>query len=245
MEKISGIYCITNLVNNKKYIGKSINIESRCKSHLNEKYKKVNRHLQNAFDKYGGKNFTYSILENIPIEKGDNYFKNRELYWIDYYRTTEREYGYNLRRDSSTNMIVHEETRQIFKNIFKGNSNPNYNNYWSDEQKKRMSEIKKQQYSLGIVKITEERKKLISERSKQVWQDEQKRKDMAIAVSKARRKANKFLQYTKENILIKEWDNVEEIIKSNPDYKWQNIYAACNGNKKSYKGYIWKMINKI
>jgi len=35
------------------------------------------------------------------------------------------------------------------------------------------------------------------------------------------------------------WFSVEEIIKFNPNYKWQNIYAVCNGYKPTMYGYIW------
>ena len=35
-----GIYKIENLINNKKYIGKSINIEKRFKSHIQESFNK-------------------------------------------------------------------------------------------------------------------------------------------------------------------------------------------------------------
>ena len=37
-----------------------------------------------------------------------------------------------------------------------GENNPNYGNKWTDEQKKRMSEIKKEQYRTGEVKINPE-----------------------------------------------------------------------------------------
>ena len=48
----SGIYCITNLINNKKYIGKSINIKRRFSAHKSgakRNSKDINRHLKNAF----------------------------------------------------------------------------------------------------------------------------------------------------------------------------------------------------
>ena len=36
---------------------------------------------------------------------------------MDNYKSTDREFGYNLRRDSSTQMIVHEETKQLLNSI--------------------------------------------------------------------------------------------------------------------------------
>ena len=36
---------------------------------------------------------------------------------MDDYKSTDRQFGYNLRRDSSTQMIVHEETKQLIEHL--------------------------------------------------------------------------------------------------------------------------------
>ena len=71
-KNISGIYEITNLINNKIYIGSSINIKKRWKDHilLLKNQKHINVHLLNAWNKYGEENFSFSIIEEIyPKEK--------------------------------------------------------------------------------------------------------------------------------------------------------------------------------
>jgi len=110
-----GIYAIRNITNNKLYIGKAKNIYKRLHQHLSDiKYQhrnfNENPHLLNAIKKYSLSNFEYIILEKTLLD--ENYLKERELFFIDKYNTTNRELGYNLRRDSSTNMIVHDETRE-------------------------------------------------------------------------------------------------------------------------------------
>lgn len=62
-----GIYKIINIVNNKFYIGSSINIEQRWKTHKKELKRGVHhsRHLQNAWNKYGQENFIIEIIEEI------------------------------------------------------------------------------------------------------------------------------------------------------------------------------------
>lgn len=110
-----GIYAIRNITNNKLYIGKAKNIYKRLHQHLSDiKYEhrnfNENPHLLNAIKKYSLENFEYIILEKTLLD--EHYLKERELFFIDKYNTTNRELGYNLRKDSSTNMIVHDETRE-------------------------------------------------------------------------------------------------------------------------------------
>ena len=62
-----GIYCFINKINNKKYIGQSINIEERKESHLryynNPNMKDYNTKFYRALRKYGTDQFTFQILE--------------------------------------------------------------------------------------------------------------------------------------------------------------------------------------
>ena len=91
-----GIYCITNLINNKKYIGQSINIENRWRKHkrnaFNQNRKECNRPLYKAIRKYGLDNFKFEIIEECKIED----LNAREIYWISFYNAADSRYGYNL-----------------------------------------------------------------------------------------------------------------------------------------------------
>ena len=61
------IYKITNLKNNKIYIGSTIKFEDRKSCHINQL--RENKHhsakLQASWNKYGGENFIFEILEEI------------------------------------------------------------------------------------------------------------------------------------------------------------------------------------
>lgn len=57
--KLSGVYEIRNTLNNKRYIGSSINIYRRWRDHKRMLNLSVhpNKHLQSAWNKYGEKHF--------------------------------------------------------------------------------------------------------------------------------------------------------------------------------------------
>ena len=85
---IIGIYKITNIINNKSYIGQSANIERRFKEHCYKGYRSRIM-LDIAIKKYGKENFTFEVVEECEPDK----LNERETYWIKYYNTVES--GYN------------------------------------------------------------------------------------------------------------------------------------------------------
>ena len=66
LDKI-GIYAIVNKMNQKAYIGSSINIQLRWSQHQNAliKNKHHSRYLQRAWNKYGAESFQLIVLETI------------------------------------------------------------------------------------------------------------------------------------------------------------------------------------
>lgn len=239
-----GIYAINNKVNGKMYIGKSSNIERRWATHrsyLNRSEmvkKQTNRHLFNAWKSHGADSFEFIILAELPDESEDT-IREMELFFMDIFNTYHRDYGYNLRRDSSTSMIVHEETRKLISDAVKGEKNPNFGNKWTDEQKKAMSEIQKQR-NIDFDFFPQERRDAISKCSTELWKDKEKLAAMSKKVAEATSKL-RFLMYDKKTgELVRTWESMLEIMEENPDYHRISIYSCCNGWKKSYRGYSWK-----
>lgn len=220
-ENMCGIYCIRNTINQKVYIGKSINIRQRIWNHisnLNSKNNKSeNQHLINAWWKYGRDNFEYFVLEIIDKDQEniENIFKDKELFWMDYYKSYDRSKGYNLRRDSSTKMIVHEETRKKY----------------SLAQTKRYSN-NEERIKTGL-------------KSSEFWKNNPEIKEQMS--KKVSNKLTKYLiyQYSKDGkTLIRIWNKVKDIIIENPTYKTHNIYSVCSGAKPTMYGYRWIKVLK-
>ena len=90
-----GIYKFTNIINGHSYIGQSIDIESRKKSHYQRAFcntasnKEYEKAFYRALRKYGKENFSFEILKICDKEEL-NYW---EIYYIDYYDTYKN--GYN------------------------------------------------------------------------------------------------------------------------------------------------------
>ena len=91
-----GIYKVTNKINNKVYIGQSINIENRFQQHknncLNENLKDYNTKFYRALRKYGVENFTFEIIEELKDKEKLN---EREKYWVSFYNSFKEGYNSN------------------------------------------------------------------------------------------------------------------------------------------------------
>ena len=95
-KKICGIYCIENLINRKKYIGKTVDFKKRVGTHLwnLEKQSHDNEHLQSSFSEYGKDNFVFYMIQELG--RNQESLDLMEIYWIVYYESFLREKGYNM-----------------------------------------------------------------------------------------------------------------------------------------------------
>lgn len=115
--KLSGIYCITNLVNGKKYIGQTVKLGGRFRQHKCELSKKKNkcRILQNAFNKYGSHNFKFEPL--LICERSE--LNRYEEALIKLYQTNIKSIGYNIENGGSVGKIS-EESKKLMSIAKKG-----------------------------------------------------------------------------------------------------------------------------
>jgi group I intron endonuclease len=166
--RICGIYCIENLINGKKYIGASKNIEKRIYSHfqLLRNGKHYGIIFQKEFDMFGEKSFNYYILEEC--EKDRKILNKLEIFYIRNLQTLVMENGYNIskggnntfegktlskearekQRQKKLGKIVSDDTKLKLKLLasqkdISGENNPAYGEHFSQGKKVRKNTTSK------------------------------------------------------------------------------------------------------
>lgn len=121
-----GIYVITNKVNNKVYIGQSENIELRFNQHLTmlKGNRHTNKHMQNAYNKYGEENFGFDTLY---IAKDNEDLNHLESLFISLYKTNNQEIGYNKTSGGEGYLLNNEIKKKISINSRGKNSDLDFN----------------------------------------------------------------------------------------------------------------------
>lgn len=142
------IYVIENQVNNKKYVGQTIDPVERWRKHKTDDIHNNNLVIGKAFLKYGIENFTFSIMEECE----DSKMSEREMYWINKLNTfikSPNSNGYNMTRggeamfgDSNPfyGRTHSDTTKQLLSAYAKtriGNKNPFYGRKHSEEFRNR------------------------------------------------------------------------------------------------------------
>lgn len=91
---ISGVYVITNIATNQKYIGSSKDIGRRLNSHKSKlrRNKHHNNFLQNSFNKYGESNFTFELYKECTKSE----MRVQEDIAISLEKTMYNENGFNI-----------------------------------------------------------------------------------------------------------------------------------------------------
>lgn len=102
MGNLSGIYLIINTANGKVYVGQAVNLAKRKRNHFSalKLGKHRNKHLQAAYNQYGGEAFVFEVVQEFTDapDKQDlaKSLARLEQHWIDFYQSTNPEYGYNM-----------------------------------------------------------------------------------------------------------------------------------------------------
>jgi group I intron endonuclease len=227
--KKSGVYKITNTINNKIYIGSSKDLDIRKSEHFTDlKFNRhVNKHLQASYNKYGRENFTHEVIEYCDV----NLLIEKEQYYLD---TLNPDYNILKKAYSPLGVKRTEEFKLHLSNLMTGRKRPSF----SEEWKKNMGIVRK-----GKPK-SEEWKKKVS-----VWMKGKQNCLGRILSEETRNKigagnSKPIIQYSLQGEFIKEWKSITDAILT-LNIKSNHIGACCNGKRKKSFGFKWKFKENV
>lgn len=251
----SGIYCIENKVNHKKYIGQTHDFKYRWMHHRADLRGGIhhNRHLQSAWNIYGENNFLFYVVEEVPLEK----LNTRESYWIQKFNTLEDGYNFDNGGDGIRGYKHTEEELSKMRRI----QNPevvlqfdlsfNFVKEWIGG----CNHIRKE---LGGARTSyadrcNHSRSIMTPYKDSYWVYKKEYEDSRFSwngylnnvriytpkVSSSRIIPHKVYQYDFNGNLVKEWDSVESIGMAG--YNRASVHNAINhkNGKKSYLDYVW------
>lgn len=192
------IYKIENTINNKVYIGQTINKpEYRWREHQRISKNTDNpdfSYIHSAMRKYGVNNFNFQVIDKANSKEE---LDAKEKQYISSLNTLVRN-GYNISSGGQFTKVIPESTRQKISESKKGPKNPNWGKVYTQEEREAHRQMMLKRYS-----NPEERLKN-SQRSKEVWQRPGYKEKMHLI------KINQFSEETKK------------IIGQKSRQKWQN-----------------------
>jgi len=142
-ERYCEIYKITNLVNDKIYVGQAVSHilnhkryrpyghEGRFRCHISEAFstkKNQSHYLNNAIRKYGVNNFIVELIEYCDIKLADE----REIHYIKEFKSLYPD-GYNLKNGGSVFTHSDESKKRVSNGVI---------NYFKDKKAERFKNIK-------------------------------------------------------------------------------------------------------
>lgn len=144
------IYCITNKINNKKYVGQTISLKERWQKHIlygtkSYNYKSKSFAIHSAIHKYGLENFILEILDKCDNLNQSN---EKEEFYVAKLNTLAPN-GYNL-LPGGNNRTLSEETKKKISETLKitgyfigkkGSLHPNFGTTLSVERKTNLSKM--------------------------------------------------------------------------------------------------------
>jgi group I intron endonuclease len=100
--KVPGIYQILCSGNSKVYVGSAVSIHARWASHRSQLRwgGHGNKHLQNAWAKYGEASFHFSVIEHCEVDA----LIQREQHWIDTMKAADVRHGMNNSPTATTTL---------------------------------------------------------------------------------------------------------------------------------------------
>lgn len=223
---ISGIYCIENKLDHKKYIGQSINIYSRWSKHkyeLNNK-KHDNFYLQESWDKNGEDCFYFYVLE----ECNECDLDDKERYYIELFNTLNKDYGYNFTNGGKKDFVMLDE-------VYTKSSNSLKDTYLNTDLKEiRRKDALKQWSNPNI------RKKICGENNGMYGKHHSEETlNKLRELGKSKKIVNKVIRSVFCVELNIVFNNAAEAARELNIHS-SNILNVCKGKRQTAGGYHWR-----
>jgi group I intron endonuclease len=138
---ICGIYNIINVVDGKIYIGSSNDIERRFRKHRSLLNRNIheNKHLQNAWNKYGEVNFKFVLVNECLIDslliKEQEYLDIAKKFCNNYYNFN----FISSKPPSPKGRVLSEYTKRKLSILRSGKNNPQFGKSPTEITKNKMS----------------------------------------------------------------------------------------------------------
>ena len=251
-EKICGIYCIESLMDNKKYIGQSVDIEQRFRSHKSSlrNNKHSNTHLQSAWNLYKENNFIFYVVEKCDIYDLDD----KERYYISMYNLTNDKFGYNFEGGGSESKNISESTRrkmslakqnlteevienmslaQNYKPIYQINFSGNIVNEWRGAR----TAAKKLNIDQSAIYQCLHHNRRTYKNYIWIFVDEYKNFNIDDYLNNNTQQ-RAVIQLTRDGVFVNEWPSANST--KTDGFDCSSIIKCCkSGGKKSHHNYLW------
>lgn len=262
------IYKITNICNNKVYIGQtSRSIEERFNGHLHAAKSNSSFYLHNAMRKYGFENFKVEKIEECE----DILLGEKEKYWIQYYNSFENGYNMTLGGEGAlrynykeiadkylelqsekktkdffncSNYVVQQACKKYNIKIKKGLSQE----YWeSEEGKKRKEKLRELGKKTKGRVVSEETRKKQSEAKKGKYVGEKSPMYGKKFSPEHRQKLIENSAWAKPVKCIETGELFSSALQASKAVGLKtssNISKVCNGQRKTAGGFHWMFVKE-
>lgn len=232
------IYKITNIINNKVYIGKTEKetVNRRWITHRHKLKKGIhdNNHFQASYNKYGKDSFQFEVIEkDISID-----INKKEMYYIELYNSNNRKFGYNKSSggEGVSGIPMPLKTREALK---KANTGRKLTEYQKEALLKSNKERIYSEETIELFKrrgkeraLTETFKKLVYSNGVNTYN---RNKNIFIEANEKRKKTVLCLN---NNIIYHSLTEAATALNLDKT----NISRVASGKQKQIKGYTFKFI---
>lgn len=134
------IYFFRNVINDKMYIGQSIDFLNRMDGHKSSfKGKKKYKHLYNSIRKYGWENFEIGILDTCNTNQEE--LDVLECFYMEKFNVLDAECGYNKKEGGAKGHHI-QETKDLISITFSGENHPWFGKHHTKESRELISKTR-------------------------------------------------------------------------------------------------------